>query len=499
MDSWKAARARRNEALTAAVKSVDCIRKNKARFDQLHTLNMEDIPYPKTANGKAAAATPILVASNNPYGALEVDDQEEENEELGAGTGHINVAVSNAVVPPNSPKSQPSPTHSKGTPHPIISAMDISSVGQNPISMEVAKEKCKRELLATLQSTQTLHLQQDLKKIDSACRRFVSGKNTEGKDKIPLITWEVLHRPKGEGGLGMPPFSLQSAAMRLKQLLRAFQDQDEDWIAAFGAMISLTCARRYNQRALRDCNLKEILMTSPPFRITGANITSGFPCILGTRPESSYRLISRRCCWEETDRLLPTKEKLWMWLLLQHGFLTLDMAKKWGKGNGICPRCKQLEETPDHLFWNCRHSGNKWADFRFATENLDCAITHSPNFIDTFDTAFKHQNPGRYTSFLVMNRSLWLERNEAAFSDRRRNFPMSRLLSSVADTLVAQKQDRDQTSKAYILLDNVETSGRRAIERIKPTESGTQTLTQTSNPDTDAISTPPAVLERTHP
>ncbi|KAL3682039.1 hypothetical protein R1sor_000061 [Riccia sorocarpa] len=44
-ESWKAARA-----LTAAAKSAECVGKNKARFQRLHNVNMEETPYPELKN-----------------------------------------------------------------------------------------------------------------------------------------------------------------------------------------------------------------------------------------------------------------------------------------------------------------------------------------------------------------------------------------------------------------------------------------------------------------
>ncbi|KAL3689486.1 hypothetical protein R1sor_015795 [Riccia sorocarpa] len=45
LEAWKAARARRNDTLTATAKSAECINKNTTRFQRLKHINMEESPY----------------------------------------------------------------------------------------------------------------------------------------------------------------------------------------------------------------------------------------------------------------------------------------------------------------------------------------------------------------------------------------------------------------------------------------------------------------------
>ncbi|KAL3680315.1 hypothetical protein R1sor_023271 [Riccia sorocarpa] len=365
-----------------------------------------------------------------------------------------------------------------------------------------------------------------LQKLESSCRTFIWGRNVDGKAKIPLITWEVLHRPKGDGGLGLPSFALQSTSLRLKEFLRLFQDHDEDWEAALRAMIQLTYNRRSTTRALRDCDMREILLANPPFKIPGANITSGLIMVWYTAQKNLQ--ISKRdlelagntnleiylLIGMKQGRLSPRDTMQIRKIIRRHKISSLgswsdwaieanhrrpliqaeevaanegldiyvsskDRAKKWGKDDGICSRCNALTESPDHLFWTCRQSRSKWNDYRYATEELECFINRADNFIGAFDLAFNEMSPARYVPFLVLTKSIWLERNATVFASNRRGPPLEQLLRNARNILTAQKRMKDATSKCYQTLEDAGTSIQTALNRIQSRESD-RSSTQTS-------------------
>ncbi|KAL2603094.1 hypothetical protein R1flu_008781 [Riccia fluitans] len=78
---------------------------------------------------------------------------------------------------------------------------------------------------------------QTLKKIEQACRRFVWGKNIQGRDKIPLLAWEDLQPAKGDGGLDIPSFALHGDTQKLRLILRMVHHPGEDWMIALGALL----------------------------------------------------------------------------------------------------------------------------------------------------------------------------------------------------------------------------------------------------------------------
>ncbi|KAL3686848.1 hypothetical protein R1sor_013157 [Riccia sorocarpa] len=68
-----------------------------------------------------------------------------------------------------------------------------------------------------------------LGKLEAICRGFVWGVNDQGQNRIPLIAWEDITQPKKDGGLQIESFQTQGQALRLKQLLRMFENPEEEW------------------------------------------------------------------------------------------------------------------------------------------------------------------------------------------------------------------------------------------------------------------------------
>ncbi|KAL2635759.1 hypothetical protein R1flu_007238 [Riccia fluitans] len=59
-----------------------------------------------------------------------------------------------------------------------------------------------------------------LHKNEAICRRFLWGKNDEGNDRVPLVAWTDILRPKREGVYAVTSFELQSKGLRLKQFMK---------------------------------------------------------------------------------------------------------------------------------------------------------------------------------------------------------------------------------------------------------------------------------------
>ena len=57
----------------------------------------------------------------------------------------------------------------------------------------------------------------------------------------------------------------------------------------------------------------------------------------------------------------PPKIKFFAWLAIQNRLWTADRLEKRGLTNcGLCPLCKQAQETAAHLFFQCRYSKRIW-------------------------------------------------------------------------------------------------------------------------------------------
>ncbi|KAL3677633.1 hypothetical protein R1sor_027581 [Riccia sorocarpa] len=117
--------------------------------------------------------------------------------------------------------------------------------------------------------------QKALDRLEAICRKFLWGKSEGGKDRIPLIAWEVVSKTKGDGGLATTSFAVQGRALRLRQVLKIFSDSDEDWVQALQALLKHTMTKRPGGKISRHWDLKELLLVCCPKRIPKAQTATG--------------------------------------------------------------------------------------------------------------------------------------------------------------------------------------------------------------------------------
>ncbi|KAL3684605.1 hypothetical protein R1sor_002627 [Riccia sorocarpa] len=147
----------------------------------------------------------------------------------------------------------------------------------------------------------------------------------------------------------------------------------------------------------------------------------------------------------------------------------IPRSQKWGKGNGICQRCRIEIETPDHLLWNCRQTVLKWRDYRYITEGLACHIPTALSFIEALDHALKVQQPVNYFPFLTMVRTTWLERNEAVFSNRQRKTPLAWVLTRGEKGINILKRQSTESTSWLAALQEADAALSQSLERLTGT------------------------------
>ncbi|KAL3693857.1 hypothetical protein R1sor_007508 [Riccia sorocarpa] len=92
-----------------------------------------------------------------------------------------------------------------------------------------------------------------LGRLEAICKGFVWGVNDQGQNRIPLIAWEDITQPKKDGGLQIESFQTQGQALRLKQLLRMFENPEEEWVSALQATLQRAAGKRA-RRLWNDIN-----------------------------------------------------------------------------------------------------------------------------------------------------------------------------------------------------------------------------------------------------
>ncbi|KAL3696583.1 hypothetical protein R1sor_010659 [Riccia sorocarpa] len=65
--------------------------------------------------------------------------------------------------------------------------------------------------------------------LEAICRTFMWGVNGEGRAKTPLIAWEGITKPYGEGGLHYTPFSVTADALKLRYITRLLGGEKCEW------------------------------------------------------------------------------------------------------------------------------------------------------------------------------------------------------------------------------------------------------------------------------
>ncbi|KAL2619902.1 hypothetical protein R1flu_000107 [Riccia fluitans] len=445
--------------------------------------------------------------------------------------------------------------------------------------------------------------------MEQSCRRFVWGKNIQGKDKIPLLAWEDLQPAKGDRGLDIPSFALQGDTQKLWLILRMVHHPGEDWMLALGALLRWKVEKRRWAASMRHWEIEEILMTNCPGRIQGAKTATGLLKIWArarTRLEIPRREFTpqgeslaevtitigeqqgwfttveakaikatlRRqkiqtigqwmdwAAWNYARRPLPwleqtavevgldlfptstpiqslpwnwkskkrrgewftattkdcrmliglprktvdspnqkwsraegtrqwskrflqiwksklaTKDKLWLWKILNRGIPTLDRMQKIGYGDRVCACCRSAIEMPEHLLWQCKDTADRWRDFRYLTEALPCYIPRTNCFIDAVDAAFKGQDPGKILPFTLITKATWLDRNQVTYAQQRTHTPVGSTLRFAVEVMNSLRWRIDPTTKAAKMLESAENMLQKAASRAGESESAIETITQ---------------------
>ncbi|KAL3696147.1 hypothetical protein R1sor_010223 [Riccia sorocarpa] len=74
--------------------------------------------------------------------------------------------------------------------------------------------------------------------LEKICRLFLWGVNQEGRPKTSLVNWEVIQKPKLEGGLGIGSFQAQAEVLKLRLITRIMKDEVPEWVELLSATLN---------------------------------------------------------------------------------------------------------------------------------------------------------------------------------------------------------------------------------------------------------------------
>ncbi|KAL3682430.1 hypothetical protein R1sor_000452 [Riccia sorocarpa] len=239
-------------------------------------------------------------------------------------------------------------------------------------------------------------------KLEQICRKFTWGKNCQGGDKVPLIAWEVLQYPKKDGGLGIPSFQMQGEAMRLRQILRFFQNSGEDWMAALGELARLSTMKGSEGKTIKYWEILEILLTTCLAKIGGVRTTTGLLTVWakarkklvlpsnemilhGSTQIGVYLSVGEKQGWITTQNAKDIRGQLrkhkiqsvgaWAdWASFSHCALPLTRAESATVEQGLHIFVESVEIQHLNWSWKDKNKGGVWKDLT----TKDCKASSWP-------------------------------------------------------------------------------------------------------------------------
>jgi hypothetical protein len=120
----------------------------------------------------------------------------------------------------------------------------------------------------------------------------------------------------------------------------------------------------------------------------------------------------------------PPKAKNHACLVLQNRLWTTDRLRKWGWDNcGLCPLCKQTEESNNHLFVHCRFTVRIWEQLRdwLGILGLHPRQWTGIDIHDWWSSLVEGMSPhqkGLFSLALLVVWEIWKERNARVFRNK---------------------------------------------------------------------------------
>ncbi|KAL3680137.1 hypothetical protein R1sor_023093 [Riccia sorocarpa] len=105
------------------------------------------------------------------------------------------------------------------------------------------------------------------RKLDRTCWQFLSGKNTDGIFKRPLIAWDQVCRKKAEGGLGLCTFRDQAVVLKTRMMSRLLSVEVSEWATSASGLLERNFHRKRVNHG-KDRSAVQILLLDTPRKVT---------------------------------------------------------------------------------------------------------------------------------------------------------------------------------------------------------------------------------------
>ncbi|XP_074278582.1 uncharacterized protein LOC141602174 [Silene latifolia] len=198
-----------------------------------------------------------------------------------------------------------------------------------------------------------------IKRVEAICRNFLWSSSSE-YHRVPLVGWDRVTLPKGEGGLGIKKAELWNVASVGKLVNWLYIKPNRLWIK-WVANVYLKGAEYHDYTPGNDtpwtwksiCKVKEKIKNGFHDNLwvsstKGYSISNGYEWLMGQHPKTAWSTL----VWNNWN--IP-KHSMVAWMIMQDG---LNLKTKL-HAIGLCPDdecilCGEQPETSNHLFSECR-------------------------------------------------------------------------------------------------------------------------------------------------
>ncbi|KAL3687547.1 hypothetical protein R1sor_013856 [Riccia sorocarpa] len=318
------------------------------------------------------------------------------------------------------------------------------------------------------------------KRLETPCRVFLWGTNTEGKSKTALVAWEQITKQRKNGGLGITTFRDTGDILKMRYSTRVLDGEEFDWANLFKHFTAQGMTRKTYDNETKWWSPEEGLLLLPTIPCNKSSVAKhflkswlrfrnmltlaedsrelpgtltiwqlqllmqryggrysynarmihpilkkiGIQVLMHLRSHDGWINIRRRLA---EYRMGTNRTKLWTWKILRRGFFTGERAMRMTVSNGQCVRCNRAVEMITHLFWDCPETQYVWNEIGRRFNNTDTTICLKPSLLENIDAALSTKNEGRVLIHILVAacQNIWADRNHKVFKNQRRQTPVT--------------------------------------------------------------------------
>ncbi|KAL2611130.1 hypothetical protein R1flu_022822 [Riccia fluitans] len=105
------------------------------------------------------------------------------------------------------------------------------------------------------------------KQLESICRAFFWGINSDNKVKTALVSWDTITKRKKNGGLHIRPFNNTSEALKMRYMSRLMDGEQSNWAQIIRFFIRQQMQRRASNREMKSWTAEEGLLLLPSLKM----------------------------------------------------------------------------------------------------------------------------------------------------------------------------------------------------------------------------------------